>query len=81
MFTLFDMYDFGLKTAIPLNYNEADNWTQDVVPHKKVLMIPIKDEFSNILMVPEPQIQSADLYVFEFPLTSVPYLDIYGIIV
>ena len=54
MFTLFDMYDFGLKTAIPLNYNEADNWTQDVVPHKKVLMIPIKDEFSNILMVPEP---------------------------
>ena len=41
METIFDLYNFVGKTTVPLNYNELDDWNQETILHKKVLMIPL----------------------------------------
>lgn len=44
--TLFSMYNFELKATLELNFIEADtkNWTQDIILHKRILMIPLENE-------------------------------------
>ena len=56
--TFFDLYDFGGKTAIPLNYNEdALPYTTSGKPaFKKVLLVPLRYEHQDVLRVPDPQI-------------------------
>ena len=65
--SIFDLYDHVGKTTIPLNYDENDYWSQAHLSHKKFLMIPLQTDKTIFISVPEPQLQSADVYVIELP--------------
>ena len=51
-----------------MSYSEAEFVQyQDHMAYKKILLIPLQYESQNVLMVPNPQQQSADLFIIEFP--------------
>ena len=54
------------------DYNETG-------PFKTVLLVPIHFPNSTVLAVPEPEKQSADLYLLEIPIAQVIEMDASGV--
>ena len=48
-------------------------------PYRKIMMIPLRYANSTVLAVPEPDKQSADVYLIEMPITQVIELDATGV--
>lgn len=68
--TQFDLYDFVGQTTVPLNYDESQDWSHLQNLIKKVLLVPLESEGQTVIMVPQPQQQSADMYILEIPRTT-----------
>ena len=70
--TRFQLYDYESKKGVPLNYKETENLDDASDGHfKTILMIPLHFANSTVLAVPEPDQQTADLYLLEMPITQV----------
>ena len=64
---LFDLYDHVGKSSTALNYVEGELLDSDGhlidLDYKRILLIPVLNDNTTVIFVPEPEIQSADLYL------------------
>lgn len=82
--THFDLYDYKNKRIVPLNYEVKEQENEDGEDYtdegnrtfKRVIFVPLHYLNSTVLQVPEPERQSADLFILEMPVTQVVEIDL-----
>ena len=64
--SVFKLYDYASRQPYVINLpNENESTQKD--RKRTVLMVPKNEDDPYLVQVPEPQYQSADLYILEMP--------------
>ena len=61
------MYDYDSRIPYPINLPNEDGQFLNKESSMTILMVPKNEDNPYLVQVPDPQYQSADLYILEMP--------------